>query len=144
MPPVPHNGVMKALIIKADGSPPHRITIGAQAKTYDVIKQTVSSDYGDWFDCVRGETYHGYVNDTGLVDGLPQNYLASILFGQVICGDTILFGSFSPEGEYDGNEYTVPEWVVVAVNQHYLLWKTNTEANSDREALKSRMGEILQ
>lgn len=135
---------MKALVIKSDGSPPRYLFTSDQTKTYDLIKETVSSEYGDWFDCVRGSDYVGYVNDTGLIDGLPLNYIASILFGRVICGDAILFGSFSPDGEYDGDEHDVPEWVVVAVNQHYLLWKTHAETVSDRDDIKARMGEVLQ
>lgn len=115
-----------ALIIKADGSPPLIREI-AQGETFDAIKETVSSPRGDWFDCVRGDKFHGYVNDTGLIDGLPFNPVCSIIFGQVICGDVIIFGSFSPTGEYDGYEHDVPEWVAQSVRQQYFLWKENAD-----------------
>jgi hypothetical protein len=70
------------------------------------------------------------VNDTGIIDGLPLNPIASILFGQVICGDVILFGSFSPKGEYDGDEYDIPEWVVANVRSAFMLWKMNADAQA--------------
>ncbi len=122
-----HNVFMTtALIIKADGSTPTIREI-PQGETYSTIKEVVASPRGDWFDCVRGEKFHGYVNDTGLIDGLPFNPICSIIFGQVICGDVILFGSFSPTDEYDGNEYDIPEWVAQSVRQQYFLWKENAD-----------------
>jgi len=120
----------KALIIKTDGSLPTIREIPSQEATYQVIKDTVASPHGDWFDCVRGESYHCYVNDTGIIDGLPLNPIASILFGKVICGDVILFGSYSPKGEYDGDEWDIPEWVVLNVRSAFLLWKTNADARA--------------
>lgn len=129
----------KALIIKADGSLPFIKEIPSQKETYGVIKETVASPHGDWFDCVRADSYHGYVNDTGLIDGLPLNTIASILFGQVICGDVILFGSYSPEGEYDGDEYDIPEWVAVHVKKQFSLWQANTDARTDREEIDAKV-----
>jgi len=111
----------KALVIPAEGSP--FTTIVAQPEG-DFINKTV----GGWFDCVRSKSFHGYVNDTGLIDGLPFNPIASIVFGQVICGDAILFGSFSASGEYDGYEHSIDPMVVTAVNQQYMLYRTNSEA----------------
>jgi hypothetical protein len=115
----------KALTIKADGTLPAVIEIPSQTDINQVIKDTVASPSGDWFDCVRGESFHGYVNDTGLVDGLPMNPIASILFGQVICGDVILFGSHTPEGECD-----IPEWVVAKARSAFMLLTTNEDARA--------------
>lgn len=122
----------RAIIIKADASPPFIKEIASQETTYEIIKETVASEHSDWFDCVRGESYHGYVNDTGLIDGLHVNLIASILFGQVICGNVILFGSFSPKGEYDGDEYDIPEFVWASVKSHWSLWKTNMDALAEK------------
>jgi hypothetical protein len=124
----------KALIIKADGSQPIIREI-PQGETYGVIKEVVASPQGDWFDCVRGDKFHGYVNDTGLIDGLPFNPVCSIIFGQVICGDVILFGSFSPTDEYDGAEHDIPEWVRFSVSQQYFLWKQNADEAMRMEKL---------
>ena len=120
---------MKALIIKSDGTMPVTMDIPSQEDTYEIIKATVASPNGDWFDCVRAQSFHGYVNDTGLVDGLPMNPVASILFGQVICGDAILFGSFSAVGSYDGNEHDIPAFVPELARTQWFLWKTNADAS---------------
>lgn len=92
--------------------------------TYNTIRNTV----GGWFDCVRQKSFHGYVHDTGLIDGLPFNPIASIVFGQVICGDVILFGSFSASGEYDGEEHAIDPAICEAVRQQWFLFKTNQDA----------------
>lgn len=113
----------KALIIKTDGTPPTVMEIPSEMDTNQVIKNTVASPWGDWFDCVQGESFHGYANDTGLVDGLPLNPIASILFGQIICGDVILFGSHTPNCECD-----IPEWVVEKARSAFMLWKINADA----------------
>lgn len=110
----------RALIIPAVGMP---TTIMVE-DTYNTIRNTV----GGWFDCVRQKSFHGYVNDTGLIDGLPFNPIASIVFGQVICGDAILFGSLNAKGEQDGEEHAIDPAVVVGVNGQYFLYKTNSDA----------------
>lgn len=120
----------KALIIKADGSLPTVREILSDETTYEVIKATIASERGDWFDCVRGTRFHIYVNDTGLIDGLPINMIASIVMGQVICGDVIAFGSFSPEDEYDGEEHDIPDWVVKGVRSQWMLMRENEEART--------------
>jgi hypothetical protein len=110
----------RALIIPAESMP---TTIMVE-DTYNTIRNTV----GGWFDCVRQKSFHGYVNDTGLIDGLPFNPIASIVFGQVICGDAILFGSFNAKGEYDGEEHAIDPAIVAGVKQQWFLFKTNSEA----------------
>lgn len=116
----------RALIIPAEGMP---TTVMVAHPEGDFIRQTV----GGLFDCVRAGKFHGYVNDTGLIDGLPLNPIASIVFGQVICGDAILFGSFSASGEYDGYEHSIDPAVVEAVKRQWFLYKHNADA---REAVK--------
>lgn len=129
--------MIQALVLKADGSIPVITTIPSQKETFDIIKDTISSPHGTWFDCVLGENFRAYVNDTGLIDGLPLNPVASIVFGQVICGDVIFFGSYSPKGEYDGNEYSIPKCVVKDVSRHYFLWRTNADAQADRAEIEN-------
>lgn len=115
----------KALTIPADGETPTLLECGDD-KTYETIREYV----GGWFDCVRSDKFHGYVNDTGLIDGLPFNPIASVIFGQVICGDAILFGSLSDDGEYDGEEYDIPEFVVAGIMRQWFLWKHNAEVQA--------------
>jgi hypothetical protein len=131
----------KALIISADGTAPV-IKEVAEGASYDAIKEAVRSHTGDFFDCVRGESFHGYVNDTGLIDGLPLNPVASIIFGQVICGDAILFGSYNPQGKYDGEEYDIPVWVAESARQQWFLWKENADAQMRLEETQSRLAEL--
>jgi hypothetical protein len=110
----------RALVIPAESAP---TTIMVE-DTYNTIRNTV----GGWFDCVRQKSFHGYVHDTGLIDGLPFNPIASIVFGQVICGDAILFGSLNAKGEYDGEEHAIDPAICEAVRQQWFLFKTNSDA----------------
>lgn len=110
----------RALVVPAEGMP----TTSLVANTYDFIQETV----GGWFDCVRQKSFHGYVHDTGLIDGLPFNPIASIVFGQVICGDVCLFGSLNAQGEYDGDEHHIDPAVIEAVKRQWFLFKTNSDA----------------
>lgn len=113
--------LIKALVIPAEGSP--TTTMVASGSTYDFIRESV----GGWFDCVRSEDFHAYVHDTGIIDGQPFNRLASILFGRVICGDIVVFGSLSASGVYDGEEHHVPPMIVNLVAQQWMLLLANSE-----------------
>jgi hypothetical protein len=110
----------RALVIPAGGTP---YTIMVNRPEGDIINKIV----GGWFDCVRDDKFHGYVNDTGLIDGLPLNPVASVMFGQLLAGDAILFGSFSASGEYDGYEHSIDPQVVVVANSLHLMWETQPD-----------------
>ena len=110
----------KALIIPAKGSP---YTIMVAHPEGDFINKTV----GGWFDCVRSETFHGYVNDEGLLIGLPLNPVASVMFGQMLAGDCIVFGTFNASGENDGYEHSIDPSVVVMANHFNFLWETQPD-----------------
>jgi hypothetical protein len=110
----------RALVIPAESAP---TTIMVEDNHI-----TIRNIVGGWFDCVRQKSFHGYVNDTGLIDGLPFNPVASIVFGQVICGDAVLFGSFNAKGEYDGYEHAIDPAICEAVRQQWFLFKTNADA----------------
>jgi hypothetical protein len=66
-----------------------------------------------WFDCVRQEQFVGYVNDEGLLIGLPVNIVASVLFGRPLVGNCVILGSLNENGEYDGENYDVPSALLV-------------------------------
>ena len=90
--------------------------------TASVIKKNpdhidIGSLVGGWFDCVTTEdgVLVGYVNDSGLIDGLPANIHASLIFGRPLYGPCVLVGGRSPEGEYDGENHPVPEHIVSAI-----------------------------
>jgi hypothetical protein len=68
---------------------------------------------GGAFDCVTtkvgGHIIVGYVNDEGLLIGLEQNWFASALFGRNLVGPCVIVAGESPSGEYDGENYDLPE-----------------------------------
>lgn len=98
---------MKSIIIKPT-SATYFFTDGKYQEIKDVI--------GGLIDCVRGDDFVGYVDDEGLVKGLEFNPIASILFGQYLVGDVIVFGSLNALGEYDGENYNVSEDMVERLN----------------------------
>lgn len=59
-----------------------------------------------------------YVNDEGKCMSLPGNIIATQLFHKeygpmdVIVGDVAIVGNLSPTGEYDGDDYDPPQWVI--------------------------------
>lgn len=63
---------------------------------------------GGYIDAVRGEDFIGYLNDEGLLIGLPLNPIASILFGRTLVGDVVLVGALNDKGKYDGDDHDVP------------------------------------
>jgi hypothetical protein len=69
---------------------------------------------GGMIDAVRteledGTVIVGYVNDEGLMLNMETNWFASALFNRQIVGDVVLVSGTSPEGEYDGENYDLPE-----------------------------------
>jgi hypothetical protein len=68
---------------------------------------------GGAFDCVTtkvaGQIIVGYVHDEGLLIGLEQNWFASALFSRNLVGPCVIVAGESPSGEYDGENYDLPE-----------------------------------
>lgn len=73
----------------------------------------IQSLVGGAFDCVRteidGHVIVGYVHDEGLLIGLEQNWFASALFSRNLVGPCVIVSGESPSGEYDGDDYDLPE-----------------------------------
>lgn len=92
----------KALIINPNGT--MFTTEFPEKNIGDEIRRLV----GNWFDCVRGEGFVGYVDDEGLLNGSEFNPIASIVFGRYLAGVTVVFGCVNPDnGEYDGEDYSI-------------------------------------
>lgn len=69
---------------------------------------------GGMIDAVRtelqdGTVIVGYLNDEGLMLNMETNWFASALFDRQIVGDVVLVSGTSPSGEYDGENYDLPE-----------------------------------
>lgn len=116
----------RALIIRTNSQPTTVMVDESEQTTYDFIKSVING----WFDCVRGEGFHAYVHDTGLIDGHPLNPVASIMFGQVICGDVVVFGSLNAKGEYDGYEHSVDTVVAEVAKHQWFLLRVNEDAKA--------------
>lgn len=94
----------QALLIKADGE------ITSVVLPEENAYKTINSLVGGYIDCVtNGENIAGYVHDEGLLIGLAPNLVASVLFGRPLVGDCVVVGYLNERGEYDGNDYDIPE-----------------------------------
>lgn len=93
---------------------------GARVQPEEVLVddyKNIQDIVGGCFDCIRydgqgldGEPVAlcGYVHDEGLLLGMETNYLASLLFGQVVVGPCVVTYALSPNGVYDGDDYEMP------------------------------------
>ena len=113
-----NRSMKKALIINPNGT---MFTTELPDSCGDDIRRLV----GNWFDCVRGDGFVGYVDDEGLLHGSDLNIIASIVFGRYLAGVVVVFGSLNEDGEYDGEEYDITQdalmrfaWVAEAKKMH--------------------------
>ena len=109
------------ILLPCDGSEPLPISVADG----DDIRSLV----GGWFDAVTvdfsdelleimeikdstmGFVAVGYIKDTGLIDGLPVNVMASIMFGRDLFGPVVVVSGTNPKTrEYDGENHDVPAW----------------------------------
>lgn len=77
----------------------------------DVIHNDIGSADGDHTSIV------GYVDDEGLLkehNMSDMNHLAMHLFNRdhPLIGDVIVVGALNSDGDYDGHNYDLPEWVI--------------------------------
>jgi Domain of unknown function (DUF3846) len=79
----------------------------------DTAHLAINEVVGGWFDSVseNGLGIVGYINDEGLLIGLPMNAVASALFGRPLAGDCVVIGALNEQGEYDGENHDVPDFV---------------------------------
>lgn len=94
----------KAVIIRTSGTV-EPLTLSDADSGYLEIRNAV----GGYIDAVRDERLVGYVHDEGLLIGLAPNVVASMLFERPLVGDVVLVGCRNEAGEYDGENYDVPE-----------------------------------
>ena len=77
---------------------------------FDVVRQQVSDDI----------VAVGYVHDEGLLLDLDMNWIASALFMREIRGDVVVVNGYSPEGEYDGDDYDLPPAFIDYMKTNFL------------------------
>ena len=119
---------------------------GVSSKTFEVgVTHTdIHEMIGNWFDCVRGENIIGYVSDTGLIDGEHINFIATALFGRILCGTCVVFGAKNEDGEYDGDDHNVPVDDLQMIIHHVETYKMWLGAMKDKESVavaKERMND---
>lgn len=78
----------------------------------DAVRIDVSSSGGE------RQVLVGYIDDEGLMaaEGVGDiNFLASYLFGRPdpLVGDVLVVAGMSDDGVYDGENYGLPEWILV-------------------------------
>jgi hypothetical protein len=56
-----------------------------------------------------GSVVVGYVHDEGLLLGMETNWFASAFFERELVGPCVVLGGTSPSGDYDGDDYDLPE-----------------------------------
>jgi len=84
----------------------------------------IGEHVGGHFDAVRLSDVVGYVHDEGLLIGLEYNVRASLLFNRSLVGNCVLVGCLDSAGEFDGDDYDVPQnyldmmsqWQVISIN----------------------------
>ena len=70
----------------------------------------------------------GYVHDEGLLLGQEMNFLATNLFKKNLVGDCVVLWGTSPNGEYDGDDYDMPDFMVEYI-QSELVQSTSEAYN---------------
>lgn len=78
--------------------------------------ESIQTYVGGTIDAVRqelpdGTVLVGYVHDEGLLLDLPVNWYASALFLRELRGPVVLVSGTSPSGDYDGENYDVPNHI---------------------------------
>ena len=89
---------MKAVItIKVDGT---RSVESVETIDLDFLQEAV----GGYIEAVGLSSYEAtmYVNEEGLIRGLPMNPLASEIAGQLLVGDVVIVGPTNEDGEDTG------------------------------------------
>jgi hypothetical protein len=81
--------------------------------------------------------FSGYVNDEGLVLGLPYNSIASVLFGLYLCGDCVVTGGVDD----DGNDMDVNNDQITVVNWHLNVHRTHLDRLAELAYIKEAMSE---
>ena len=114
----------------------------------DTAHIAINEIVGGWFDSVNEGNLNivGYINDEGLLIGLPMNAVASALFGRPLAGDCVVIGALNEQGEYDGENHDVPAFVwseqfanlvkTVRTDGEYANWLTDWASDDENFAAK--------
>lgn len=122
--------ITELFIIPAETAP-YKLKV----KTGEPINELINTAVGGWFDCAYKNNIVGYVNDTGIIDGLPINNIATALFGRILAGTCVVVGTLSLEGEYDGYNHDITEDEITQLGYITSVWKMWDEARMSKGTL---------
>ena len=91
----------------------------------------ISEHIGGHFDVVRMADVVGYVHDEGLLIGLSYNVRASMLFGVSLVGNCVLVGCLDNDGNFDGDDYDVPQQYLDLMSQWQVIPITTKETETE-------------
>jgi hypothetical protein len=115
----------EGILLPCDGTEPLPVSVGDNEDLRSMVGgyiDCVSCSFGDdMLETLEAPedatpfTVCGYINDEGLLDGLPINTMASIVFGRELRGPVVLVSATGPDGDEDGENYDIPVWFSNAV-----------------------------
>lgn len=136
------------ILLPCDGTEPLPVSVGDHNHISEMVGgvfDAVRRDFQDEEmtvleapDGAEGFVAVGYLNDTGVIDQLKLNAMASVMFGQEIRGPVVVVSGTSPYGEYDGENYDVPQWFSDAVfngGLHGLAQVLQAQAQVEAQAM---------
>jgi hypothetical protein len=71
-----------------------------------------------------------------LIDGQHINFVATALFGRILCGTCVVFGAMNEDGEYDGDDHNVPEDDLRIIIHHAETYRMWLQAIADKRPAK--------
>lgn len=109
------------ILLPCDGSEPLPISVfdGDQLRSlvggyFDAVTINFGDELLDFMGVPNdtvGFVAVGYINDTGMIDGMPVNVMASIMFGRDLYGPVVVVSGTNPDTkDYDGENHDVPSW----------------------------------
>jgi len=149
------------ILLPCDGSEPMPIAVGDYQHIQTLVGGlidcvTVNYDPDDFTSEEADELFGagernpfvacGYVNDEGLLEGMPINTMASVVLQRPIVGPCVLVSATSPNGFYDGDNHDLPEWFANAVFQgglHGLSQTLEFVATIEAEAMQLALDDGL-
>lgn len=87
----------------------------------DIDPRDLLEDDDDDLDGATPFTLIGFVHDEGRIINLPLNKCATMMFGQPLFGDVVVVSGTSPDGEDDGESYSIPAWFSEACHNGSLV-----------------------
>lgn len=106
------------ILLPCDGSEPMPVSVGDHKHVGSLVQgyfERVTVNVRPDEDTEEPFTACGYINENGLIDNLPINTMASLLFQRELRGNVVIVSDTPPSGEADGDHYDLPSWFTDAI-----------------------------